>query len=192
MKIATYTDPAKLPRRLPQEVHLYKLYCEHGELAVYNANAAFGTPGAAFAEPLKLKTLEGHVRYWKWCHLGRPIAHLLAFLAGLFGLGIIRGLSRPATTTTATTEPRVLRRRHQRRRLRPRLRRLNPKPTRSLTMKTLAFALALTTTLAFSPNAQAGEKLTPQERATGAVSILFYQKHCDTIPAKVSLAWPRS
>ena len=44
--------------------------CEHGELAVYNANAAFGTPGAAFAEPLKLKTLEGHVRYWKWCHLG--------------------------------------------------------------------------------------------------------------------------
>ena len=54
-------------------------------------------------------------------------------------------------------------------------------------MKTLAFALALTTTLAFSPNAQAGEKLTPQERATGAVSILFYQKHCDTIPAKVKL-----
>ena len=56
-------------------------------------------------------------------------------------------------------------------------------------MKTLAFALALTTTLAFSPNAQAGEKLTPQERATGAVSILFYQKHCDTIPAKVKLGF---
>ena len=69
MKYATYTDPANY-RDGYRKSHLYKLYCEHGELAVYNANAAFGTPGAAFAEPLKLKTLEGHVRYWKWCHLG--------------------------------------------------------------------------------------------------------------------------
>ena len=46
--------------------YLWGIWCEHGDDAVTTANAAFGTPGAPFARPLKQATLNGWFRDWRW------------------------------------------------------------------------------------------------------------------------------
>ena len=62
-----YTNPTNY-RPDSCKCHLHAIWQEHGADAVYAADAAFGTPGAPFAQPRKTGTL----RAWIWACRTEP------------------------------------------------------------------------------------------------------------------------